>query len=266
MKVLAARPGPIGRKCLVLFLAGAITAPVVCAQNRPSTEKIDLDVLKRITDEELQHSQVMETVGYLTDVIGPRLTGSPGLRKAQQYALERLQQWGIRNGQLEAWGRPFGRGWSLEGFSANIIAPTFSSLIAYPKAWSPSTNGVVRSDAIFVDVKTEADLVKYRGRLKGKIVLISPPRPVAPNFLPPAQRSSEEELRELSQAKFTGDRPAFQMTPERRARADLTYKKWQMLIDEGAAAVLEPGFGDAGTVYVTGATIPVDGGFRLRSF
>jgi hypothetical protein len=245
------------RSSLILLLAGTITAPVICAQPQQPAEKVDIDVISKIKNEELQHSQVMETVSYLTDVIGPRLTGSPGLRKAQQYAIERLREWGIPNGQLEPWGRPFGRGWSLEGFTADVTAPAFSSLIAYPKAWSPATNGMVRGETIFFDVKTEADLAKYKGKLKGKIVLFSPGRQVEPNFLPPARRTSDEDLRKLSEAKFESERPNFQLSAERRARAELNYKKWQMLIDEGVAVVLEPGFGDAGTVYVTGATVPV---------
>src|SRR6185369_16602028 len=100
-------------------------------------------------------SQVMQTVSYLTDVIGSRVTGSPGLRSAQQYAIDRLAGWGIAGGRREPWGRDFGRGWSLEGFTANMIGPSFSPLIAYPKAWSPATNGVIRGEAIFFDVKTE---------------------------------------------------------------------------------------------------------------
>src|SRR5262249_47011448 len=226
------------------------------SQTQPPAEKTDLDVINRIKSEELQHSQVMETVGYLTDVIGPRLTGSPGLRRAQQYAIERLREWGIANGQREPWGHPFGRGWSLEGFTANVTVPAFSSLIAYPKAWSPGTTGLVRSEAVFFDVGTDADLARYKGKLKGKIVLFSPPRPVEASFLPQPKRASDEELRQLSEAKFQTERPNLQLAADRRARADLNYKKWQLLIDEGAAAVREPGAGDAGTVYVTGATVP----------
>ncbi|HEU5238496.1 MAG TPA: M20/M25/M40 family metallo-hydrolase [Pyrinomonadaceae bacterium] len=256
MNVLSGRLGPVLKSHLILFLAGMISAPVTCAQPQQPAEKIDLDVISKIKVEELQHSQVMETVGYLTDVIGPRLTGSPGLRKAQQWAIERLRGWDILNGQLEPWGRPFGRGWSLEGFTANVIAPSFTSLIAYPKAWSPSTGGLVHGEVIFFDVGTDADLYKYKGKLKGKVVLFSPARPVEPNFLPPAQRTSDEALRRLSEAKFENERRTFQMTADRRARLELNYKKWQMLIDEGVAAVLEPGFGDAGTVYVTSATVP----------
>lgn len=257
MKDLSTDLCRILRSSLILILVGTITAPVICSQPQQPAEKIDIDVINRIKNEELQHSQVMETVGYLTDVIGPRLTGSPGLRKAQQYAIERLREWGIANGQLEPWGQPFGRGWSLEAFTANVTSPTFSSLIAYPKAWSPATNGIVRGDAVFFDVKSEDDLAKYKGKLRGKIVLFVPARPVEPNFLPPARRTSDEELRKLSEAKFESERPNFQLSQERRARAELNYKKWQMLIEEEAAVVLEPGSGDAGTVYVTGATVPV---------
>ena len=256
MNVLSGRLGPILKSHLILFLAGTIAAPVTCAKTQQPAEKIDLDVISRIKVEELQHSQVMETVGYLTDVIGPRLTGSPSLRKAQQWAIERLRDWEIPNGLLEPWDRPFGRGWSLEAFTANVIAPSFTSLIAYPKAWSPGTGGLVHGEAIFFDVRTEADLSKYKGKLKGRVVLFSPARPVEPNFLPPPQRISDEALRRLREAKFENERRTFQMTTDRRARLELNYKKWQMLIDEGAAAVLEPGFGDAGTVYVTSATVP----------
>jgi carboxypeptidase Q len=102
-------------------------------------EKIDLDVVRRIHDAAFNHSQVMNMVGYLTDVIGPRLTGSPNLKRAQEYTRDRLRKWGLANAHLEEWG-PFGRGWSLEGFEANMISPNFSPLIAYPKAWSPSTD------------------------------------------------------------------------------------------------------------------------------
>jgi carboxypeptidase Q len=139
----------------------------------------------------------MDTIGYLTDVIGPRLTGSPNLKRAEEYARNKLREWGVANAHLEAWG-PFGRGWSLEGFTANMLLPGFSPLIAYPRAWSPGTNGAVRGDVVFLDVKTVADLDKYKGKLKGRIVLFSPVRRVDPLFDPPAQRQTDEELLRLS--------------------------------------------------------------------
>jgi carboxypeptidase Q len=138
------------------------------------SQQKDLDAVNRIRDTALNHSQIMDMVGYLTDVTGPRLTGSPNLKRAEEYARDRLRDWGVANAHLESWG-PFGRGWSLEGFTANMSSPSFSPLIAYSKAWSPGTNGTVREEVVFLDVKTPADIDRYKGKLKGKIVLFSPP-------------------------------------------------------------------------------------------
>jgi hypothetical protein len=230
-----------------------------------TSQKKDLDAAKRIQDNALNHSQIMDIVGYLTDVCGPRLTGSPNLRRAEEYARDKLRDWGVANAHLESWG-PFGRGWSLEGFTANISSPSFSPLIAYPKAWSPGTNGTVRGEVVFLDVKTPEDLNKYKGRLKGKIVLFSPARHVDPLFAPPAQRRTDEELQRLANAPAPGEPAPLQPSPEQRAAEDLDYRKWQLIQSEGAAVVLEPSFRDAGTVYVTAATVPYpsDVPFRKR--
>ena len=197
----------------------------------------------------------MDMVGYLTDVIGPRLTGSPNLKRAEEYARDELRKWGLANAHLEAWG-PFGRGWSLEGFTANMFSPAFSPLIAYPKAWSPGTNGSIRGEVVLLDVKTAADLDKYKGKLKGKIVLFSPARIVDPLFQSSAHRQTAEELLRLANAEPAGDAPPFQFTTEQRAAEELTYRKWKLIQTEGAAVVLQPSFRDAGTVYVTAATVP----------
>ena len=122
-----------------------------------ASQKNDFDVAKRIQDAAINNSQIMEMVGYLSDVIGPRLTGSPNLKRAEEYARDKLRDWGLADAHLESWG-PFGRGWSLEGLTVNMLSPSFSPLIAYPKAWSPGTTGTVRGDVVFLDVKTLADL------------------------------------------------------------------------------------------------------------
>src|ERR1700679_3504857 len=211
----------------VLFIAG-----IAAAQ-----EKIDLDAASRIRDAAFSHSQIMEMVGYLTDVTGPRLTGSPNLKRAEEYARDKLRDWGVANAHLESWG-PFGRGWSLEGLIVNMLSPNFSPLIAYPKAWSPGTSGAVRGEAVLLDVKTPADLDKYKGRLKGKIVLFSPARHVDPLFSPPSQRRTDEELQRLANAPAPGEPPRFQPSPEQRAAEDLNYRKWQLIQREGQDVVL----------------------------
>ncbi|MDT4898901.1 MAG: carboxypeptidase [Acidobacteriota bacterium] len=245
------------KACALLFALGlTITGMNLPVNAQLPQEKVNLEVINRIKEEESNRSQVMEMVSYLTDVVGPRLTGSPNLKKAQGYVKGRLQEWGLLNVHMEAWG-PFGRGWSVEGFTANMITPTFSSLIAYPKAWSPGTPGTVRGEVVFLDAATEADLIKYKGKLKGKIVLISPARAVEPNFTPLALRTTDEELLKLANARPpTGQPERFQLSPERRARVELNYKKWQLLYEEDAAVVVEPGSGDGGIVYVTRASIP----------
>ncbi len=242
-----------GAGLAALFAGAMLLGSAMAAQTLE--EKVDLEAVKRIRDEAFNHSQIMEMVAELSDVNGPRLTGSPGLKRAEEYARDKLREWGLANAHLEAWG-PFGRGWALEGFTANMVSPGFSPLIAYPKAWSPSTNGTVRGAAVFLDVKTASDLEKYKGKLRGKIVLFSAARHVDPLFEPQAQRQSEEELQRLASAPPPGDEKPFQFTPEQRAAEELNYRKWKFVETEGAAVVLQPSYRDAGTVYVTSATVP----------
>src|SRR6185436_12751331 len=124
------------------------------------------DPIARIRDEGLNRSQVMQTLSYLTDVIGPRLTGSPNLKRANEWTRDTLASWGMNNAHLEAWG-PFGRGWSLERFSAQIVKPYAIPLIGAPKAWSPGFDKPITVDVVYLDAKTESDLEKYKGKLKG---------------------------------------------------------------------------------------------------
>jgi carboxypeptidase Q len=221
-------------------------------------EKFDQDAISKIKEEGMKHSQVMDTLSYLTDVPGPRLTGSPGIRAAQEWAKQKLASWGLQNSHLEAWG-PFGRGWSLEGFSASMIKPNYTPLIAYPKAWSPGTNGVVRAQPVYFNAKTEAELANFTGKLKGAIVLLSEPREVKAHFEALGHRQTDEELLKLANAEppvagAQGGRN-FRGTDEQRAAAALLTKKWLMLQNEGAALVLEPGRGDGGTMFVQSATL-----------
>jgi len=217
-------------------------------------ERLDAAALAGIRDEAINRSQLMETVAYLTDVVGPRLTGSPALLRGEEYARDRLKAAGLDNAHLEAWG-PFGRGWTMEQFSAAMIVPDFMPLIAYPKAWSPGTHGVVRSDVVFLDVKTEADLDRYRGKLRGRIVLWSPLRPVDAVVRAP-QRQTDDALNALAALPAPPPRQRAQLDPQMREAEQLNYDKWQLVLREGVAAVLTAASGDHGTVSVTSATVP----------
>jgi carboxypeptidase Q len=185
------------RRVFLCVMATAIVATVALAE-----DKADLDAIAKIKDEGMNRSQVMKTLSYLTDVHGPRLTGSPGIRRAQDWAQQQLQEWGMENVHTEAF--KFGRGWDLKRFSSAMIQPTFSQLIAYPKAWTPGTKGRVRAEAVRVDIRTEADLAKYHGKLKGLIVLPRPPREVQARFTPLARRYTDDELGKLAQAPAFG--------------------------------------------------------------
>ena len=105
-------------------------------------EKLDYAMIARIKEEGLNRSQVMDHIIWLSDVYGPRLTGSPTIKQASDWAQKRFKEWGLVNVHEEGW--PFGKGWSLERFSANMIEPQVSPLIGYPKSWTPGTPGAGR--------------------------------------------------------------------------------------------------------------------------
>ncbi len=190
------------RKAILAKVLGALLTlqSVQCLAQAPAVpDAPDLKVVDMIKKEGLENSQVMETISYLTDVHGPRLTGSPMSKRAAQWTLTRVKEWGLENEHLESWG-PFGRGWTLKSCSVNMVEPSYSPLIAHVKAWSPSTSRVVRGVPIYLDASTPEELEKYRGKLGRAIVLISPPRELKAQFDPPGTRKKPEDLLKLANA------------------------------------------------------------------
>jgi carboxypeptidase Q len=173
--------------------------PATKAAAKAEATTASTDPIERIKEEGLKHSQVMATLSYLTDVIGPRLTGSPNMKRANEWTRDKLAAWGAANAHLEAWG-PFGRGWSLKRFSAQVIEPQCIPLIGFPKAWSPSIDGTLVAPVVYFDAKTEADFAAFKGKLKGAIVLTSPIREVTAHFEPLAARKTDSELLTLADA------------------------------------------------------------------
>ncbi len=219
------------------------------------------DPVARIRDEGLNRSEVMATLSYLTDIVGPRLTGSPQLRRASEWARERFTTWGLTNAALEPWG-PFGRGWSLRRFSAQIVAPQAIPLIAYAKAWSPSVGrGPLEADVVHVDIKKSEDFERYRGTLKGKIVLDGPVQEVKVKFEPVAGRRTEANLLALANSDGVGgaSRPttgSSLATPEQRAALALLPRRYQFFSEEGVAVLLQPSrIGESGTLFTAAATV-----------
>jgi carboxypeptidase Q len=240
---------------LVLFVLSPISS--LAQQTSSSTPATaPNDPIQRIKDEGMNRSQVMQTLSYLTDVIGPRLTASPGMRRANEWTRDQLTKWGLQNAHLEAWG-PFGRGWTLKRFSAQVIEPQAIPLIAYPKAWSPGTNGELTADVVYVNAKDEAELQNFKGKLKGAIVLTSLTREVKARFEAPATRRDDKDLLTLADAPEPRPGQRRQMTAEQRAAQQFQSRKYQFFQDEGAALLVDPSrLGDGGTIFVQSATVP----------
>jgi carboxypeptidase Q len=191
----------LGQACA--FFALTSVAGASAQAPAPESPAKAADAVARIRDEGLNHSQVMETLTYLTEVIGPRLTGSPNLKRANEWTRDKLASWGLTDAHLEAWG-PFGRGWSLKRYSAQIVEPQAILLIGCPNAWSPGLDRPLVADVVFLDVRTNTDLEKYKGKLSGTIVLASPLREIKPRFEPLANRLQETNLLRLANAAEPG--------------------------------------------------------------
>ncbi len=155
---------------LVLFLAAFVAVPGA------QSEKLDYAAIGQIRDEGLSRSQAMDTLFWLTDRYGPRLTGSPAVNEAAAWTMKKMTDWGLANVHREEW--DFGRSWSLVRFSAHMVDPQIQPLIGFPKTWSVGTDGPVTADVVRATLATDADLAKYKGQLKGKIVLSQPLRAV----------------------------------------------------------------------------------------
>jgi carboxypeptidase Q len=229
-------------------LSGALAIPVVLAlpisAQWPATEKLDLDAIYRIKDEGLQRSKVMEIESYLTDVYGPRLTGSPNMKEAGDWAMKTMKAWGLTNVHEEAW--PFGRGWQNQRFTANALTPRAYPLIAYPKAWTPGTNGPVTGEATIAVISEDKDFAGFKGKLRGKFVLSMAMRDVPAHFDSLGHRYSDAELAELAMQPAGGGRGRGNFA----AAQEFNRRKAQFFIDEGAAGVLDFSRGDGGTVFV----------------
>jgi carboxypeptidase Q len=251
------RQRPLLSACGALTLA--LTLVPLSAQQAP--EKIDYDAVYKIKQEGFQNSKVMDIMSWLTDVYGPRLTNSPGFRKAGDWAVKEMTSWGLVSVKLEPFG-PFGRGWSNDKFymMATTAGGSFP-VIGYPQAWTSSTTGILSGDAALAVIETAEDLAAHKGKLKGKIVLTQAMRDVEALWNPPAQRYTLDQLRaleaETDQAGRGGRGGARAGGPGQRgggrgqAQA-FARTRMQFFKDEGVQALVVSGRGDGGTVFVQG--------------
>jgi len=227
-------------------------------------EAVDLDVVHRIRQEAFQNSQVMEHLFYLADVSGSRLTNSPGFFHAANWVVKQLGEWGISAHQ-EKWG-PFGRGWTYTRVSVHMLEPQSVPLIGAPLAYTPGTNGSVAGEPVIVAIATEADFAKYKGRLKGKIVMLGPGRDLQMSLQPLASRRSDADLAALTQA--ADPNPNTQRPPgavaigggrqggpgDGNANRQFQRALNRFLLEEGVAIAVRPAGGrsEGGTVFAQG--------------
>jgi len=223
-------------------------APPVTAPAIP-----DLEFITRLREEEFAHGQVMDIMSHLTDDIGPRLTGSPNMKKANEWTRDQLTKWGLVNAHLEPWGT-FGRGWAYQRCEVRMVSPDYMQFLALPEAWTPGTNGPVTGEVVHLVATTSADLDKYKGQLAGKIVLLGEARVPDPIEKALFVRYDDAELAKIANFEIPGARgpinPAMrqQFMARRRFQDELN----KFLADEHVAAVLEitrqPG--QDGTIFV----------------
>ncbi len=237
------------RRLMVLpVLCAALSLTGILSLSAQSGESIDLGALQRIKEEGLDRSKVMDTTWWLTDMYGPRLTNSPQMRAAADWTVKKLNEWGLANVKQEPWGVEFGRGWSNQRTVVHVVKPEPWPVIAYARAWTPGTNGPVTAEAMLAPMASEADLDKYKGKLKGKIVLTQNPREVKPLWDAPATRFTAKDLDDMAMQEMPRERGQFNPAGARAFAA----KRNAFLVAEGAVAVLEPGagMGDSGSVLV----------------
>src|SRR5579863_3304728 len=164
---------------------------------QPVTESLDMDMYQRIREEGLTRSHVMEFASAMMDGIGPRLTGSPNLKKASEWTRDTLTRLGLENARLEDWGE-FGMGWQQLNTWARMVTPDPAVLIVQATPWSPPTSGPVTGDVAFVTIQDDKDFDKYKGKLEGKIVLYGALRDVPPVEKALFERYTEKELEDLA--------------------------------------------------------------------
>jgi carboxypeptidase Q len=219
---------------LAVALATLATAAPVGAQSEP----VDRVMVARLRAEGMERSQVLETFRVLTDVIGPRLTGTPAYKRAADWSRARLAEWGMSNARLESF--PFGRGWTLEKLTLEMTAPRYFPLTGYPEAWSPSTAGELNATPIYLGDKTAAQIEALGPTLKGAIVLAQPPQMNVIKEDRPQPANTEERVRIGAPPMLRSDGPV----PTR----DLA----PLLKRFGVGAMLRPNQGEHGTMFVLG--------------
>lgn len=231
----------------------AASAVVCLSFTGDHNEKVNMRAVMAIRNEAFHDSKVMESLFQLTDVNGPRLTGSDGMKRAEKWAASRLKSWGLKHVAIEPWGG-FGKGWEIKKSYVAMTVPYYEPLIGVPRAWTPGTNGLIKGEAVLVRIEKAEDMAQYEGKLHGKIVVLSNMNNETKiNFNADAKRLSEDELQKIGMDGHTDDGTTrlSQVEQKPKPRVNLRPSIDSFLMREGAIAVMSGGRGTMGTVFTS---------------
>src|SRR3977135_1888620 len=183
---------------------------ILCVIPAWSQEKLDLETISRIRYERFRDSKVMNLATGLMDLIGERLTGSPNMKRANEWTRDQLTAMGLSNAHLESWG-PFGRGWANQYVNARMTAPDVVPLLVYAKAWTPGTNGVVTGKCLRVNIEDKKDFDKYKGKLAGMILIFGRDAEVKPITEAPFKRLSDDDLAKIGEYEIQMENTPFRV-------------------------------------------------------
>ena len=208
--------------------------------SQPATESLDLNAYNLIREEGLQHSHVMDYAGGLADGVGPRLTGSPNMAKANAWTRAQLAKMGCANAHLEDWGE-FGMGWQQLNTWVRMTEPDTAVFVAQATPWSPGTNGPLAGPAVSAVINDESDIAKYKGKLGGKIVFLGAMRDVPPPEKAFFGRYTDKDLKELESLPVANSDAEAQARRERsQKRAALAKVVLPFLAGEKVLGVIVP--------------------------
>ncbi len=232
-------------RLLILLASAALVAPLAAPAAAQSVDRV---AVNGILDQGLNHSQVMQTAAYLTDNIGGRLTNSPAMREAEAWTQQRFRDWGLSN--VHAEGFEFGRGWSIVRSSARMTEPRVIDLRAIPIAWTPGTNGTISAGVVVAPMSKVADFDRWRGQLRGKIVMVTQPNTGSEPAEAPFRRLTDDQLR--PGASYVQPQYSPAAIERQLATADFAAALDAFLVQEGALAMVRMSARDGGLLHGTG--------------
>lgn len=231
-----------------------------------ATANSDLDIANKIRAEGFYNSEVMHTLQYLTDNIGPRLSGSPQMKEANEWTLKQLEAWGLKNAYLDPF--EFGRGWTHSAASIDLVAPRKVSFHGIPVAWTPGTNGDVIAEVIMFEASSIEDLKKYKGKIRGKILMMGEGRTIGEPKRTIFKRHESSDLGKMKQfpvnrgPSHRSDRhPHYHETSKQRYLFNKALNEF--LKEEGAVAAVYRSWRQGGLVGIWGKSHKVGNTFPI---